>query len=144
MAGRLASQRIANREMTPGRINEVRAIFAQGKRGATIAAGEELIRELAVAMAKQPKARKPRQTTMFSPTIEEVKAYAKEIGLNGGEEINFFDYHQARGWKMGKTGSMPMRDFKAAMRTWQRNFVKFAKAAPGNGKRDIGGTYGIG
>jgi len=32
--------------------------------------------------------------------------------------IQFFDYYEANGWRVGKN---PMKDWKAAVRTWERN-----------------------
>lgn len=51
------------------------------------------------------------------PTIEEVQAYCKER-KNNVDAIRFVDYYQANGWKVGKN---PMKDWKAAVRTWERN-----------------------
>lgn len=50
------------------------------------------------------------------PTIEEVKAYCTERG-NKVDPERWFDYYTSNGWKVGKN---PMRDWKAAVRTWER------------------------
>ena len=50
------------------------------------------------------------------PTLEEVKAYCKERG-NKVDPERFIDYYTSNGWKVGKN---PMRDWKAAVRTWER------------------------
>lgn len=50
------------------------------------------------------------------PTIEEVKQYCLERNNNIDAE-NFIDYYEANGWKVGKN---PMKDWKAAIRTWER------------------------
>ena len=52
------------------------------------------------------------------PTVEKIQAYCDER-LNGIDAQQFFDYCEARGWKYG-TGK-PMVDWKAAVRTWERN-----------------------
>ena len=52
------------------------------------------------------------------PTVDEIQAYCDER-LNGIDAQQFFDYYEARGWKYG-TGK-PMVDWKAAVRTWERN-----------------------
>ena len=52
------------------------------------------------------------------PTVEKIQAYCDER-LNGIDAQQFFDYYEARGWKYG-TGK-PMVDWKAAVRTWERN-----------------------
>ena len=51
------------------------------------------------------------------PTLEEVKAYCAERGNNVDAE-HFYDYYEANGWKVGKN---PMKDWKASVRTWERN-----------------------
>jgi len=51
----------------------------------------------------------------LSPSVEDVKAYCEERG-NGIDPRMFFDYYAARGWM---TGSVPVRDWKALVRTWE-------------------------
>ena len=57
----------------------------------------------------------------IKPTIEEIKSYCTE--RNNGIDANFFyDYYESKGWQIGKN---PMKDWKAAVRTWERkNFNK--------------------
>lgn len=130
--------------MTEDRIKTLQHIFTHGKRGEVISAGNELIAALAAAMARQPKPKRARQASMFAPTLEEVQAFAKEIGLNSGEPEAFFDHYEAQGWKRGRSGTIPIRNFKAAMRTWKRNHEKFKaeKKVPGAGT--IGSKYNVG
>lgn len=65
-----------------------------------------------------------------APTVEEVRAYCKERG-NSVDAQRFVDYYGANGWKVGKN---PMKDWKAAVRTWEGNGIdkkpKVGKAAP--------------
>lgn len=51
------------------------------------------------------------------PTLEEVKEYCKERNNNVNAE-QFIDFYESNGWKVGKN---PMKDWKAAVRTWERN-----------------------
>ena len=51
------------------------------------------------------------------PTIEEVKAYCIERGNRVNPE-QFVDFYSAKGWLVGKN---KMKDWKAAVRTWERN-----------------------
>lgn len=51
------------------------------------------------------------------PTLEEVQAYCLERG-KGVDAQKWFDYYSANGWKVGKN---PMKDWKAAVRTWERS-----------------------
>ena len=49
------------------------------------------------------------------PTPEEVQAYCDER-KNGISGQQFCDFYSAKGWKIGKE---PMKDWKAAVRTWE-------------------------
>ena len=51
-----------------------------------------------------------------APTIEDVKAYCKERG-NRVDPERFIDYYTSNGWRVGKN---PMKDWKAAIRTWEK------------------------
>lgn len=56
------------------------------------------------------------------PTIEEVTAYCEER-KNGINPEYFIDSNEAKGWVVGKTKT-PMKDWKAAIRTWENNNKK--------------------
>lgn len=56
-----------------------------------------------------------RRKPFVQPTPEEVSVYAAGIGFPL-EGSRFVDHYVARGWLIGKT---PMRDWKAAVRTWK-------------------------
>ena len=60
---------------------------------------------------------KPVYTRFVKPTLEEVKAYCLERN-KGVDAQKWFDYYSANGWKVGKN---PMKDWKAAVRTWERS-----------------------
>ena len=49
------------------------------------------------------------------PTAEEVQAYCDER-KNGISGQQFCDFYSSKGWKVG---SQPMKDWKAAVRTWE-------------------------
>ncbi|NCC64484.1 MAG: hypothetical protein EOM15_07495 [Spirochaetia bacterium] len=51
------------------------------------------------------------------PSLEEVEAYCIERE-NDIDPIHFHDYYEANGWKIGKN---PMKSWKAAIRTWEKN-----------------------
>lgn len=51
------------------------------------------------------------------PTLEEVEAYCKERA-NGIDAHKFINYYETRGWKL-KSGKM--KNWKAAVRTWEGN-----------------------
>ena len=50
------------------------------------------------------------------PTVETVDAYCRERG-NGVDAERFCSFYQSNGWKVGKN---PMKDWKAAVRTWEK------------------------
>ena len=50
------------------------------------------------------------------PTLEEVQQYCDERNNNINPE-QFIDYYEANGWKVGKNS---MKDWKAAIRTWEK------------------------
>lgn len=51
------------------------------------------------------------------PTIEQLKEYMREQGMNDIAE-NWLNHYEANGWKVGKN---PMKDWKASVRTWNTN-----------------------
>lgn len=56
------------------------------------------------------------------PSIDEVKAYCAERG-NSVDPQRFCDYYDSNGWKVGKN---PMKDWRAAVRSWEKSSVKEA------------------
>lgn len=52
------------------------------------------------------------------PTVEEVRTYIVERnnGLTAQDAETFVDFYEAKGWKIG---NQPMKDWKAAVRTWE-------------------------
>ena len=53
----------------------------------------------------------------IKPTLEEVKQYCEERN-NGIDAEYFIDFYESKGWNIGKT---KMKDWKATIRTWERN-----------------------
>jgi len=61
---------------------------------------------------------KPQKRKRFTPpTLEEVMAYCNERN-NNIDPQHFIDYYTSNGWLVGKN---KMKDWKAAVRTWERN-----------------------
>jgi predicted phage replisome organizer len=60
------------------------------------------------------------------PTLEEVQAYCYERN-NGVDAERFIDYYTSNGWQVGKN---KMKDWKAAVRTWERNGYSGKQSAP--------------
>lgn len=68
-----------------------------------------------------------RSTQKFQkPTADEVRAYCNERG-NGIDAQSFIDFYDARGWKLTK--GVGMKDWKAAIRTWEKNRKSTAQKA---------------
>ena len=62
--------------------------------------------------------RTPTNSTRFAkPTVEDIKTYCQER-KNGINAEKFYDYYESNGWKVGKN---PMKNWKAAVRTWERS-----------------------
>ena len=60
---------------------------------------------------------KEKRNIFVAPTLEEVEAYCTERG-NNVDAQKFIDYYTSNGWEVGKN---KMKDWKAAVRTWERN-----------------------
>jgi hypothetical protein len=66
------------------------------------------------------------------PSLDEVRAYCLERG-NAVDPQRWLDYYASVGWKIGKK---PMKDWQAAVRTWERNPINGQaqeKNVPSNG-----------
>ena len=75
-----------------------------------------------------PKKREARKR--FSPpSAAEVREYCRERE-NAVDEESFVDFYAAKGWKVGNA---PMKDWKAAVRTWEK---RESRAAPRRGAFD--------
>lgn len=68
------------------------------------------------------------------PTVEEVEAYCRERG-NYVNAAHFCDYYESKGWKVG---SAPMKDWKAAVRTWEQKDGRKPKKADGGVSLGVG------
>lgn len=70
---------------------------------------------------------KPVSRSRFvKPTLEEVEAYCRERGNNVNPE-RFIDYYNSNGWKVGRN---PMKDWRAAVRNWEKGDTKRNKPTP--------------
>lgn len=74
---------------------------------------EEKTTSLAV---QSPAAHTIKSERFTRPTLEEVAAYCAERG-NSVDPQRFIDYYTSKGWKVGNA---PMKDWRAAVRTWER------------------------
>jgi predicted phage replisome organizer len=78
------------------------------------------------------------------PTLSEIEQYCIERN-NNINAAQFYDYYESNGWKVGKNS---MKDWKAAVRTWERseyrkpNSKKNSKQDALNDMRDLMSEYG--
>lgn len=78
------------------------------------------------------------------PSISDIKQYCMERNNNVNAE-QFYDYYESNGWKVGKNA---MKDWKACVRTWERNGYdkpikkKNNKQDALNDMRDLMSEYG--
>lgn len=58
---------------------------------------------------------KEKRKQFVKPTLEEVQAYCRERESTVSAHA-FYDWYESNGWRVGKN---PMKDWKAAIRTWE-------------------------
>lgn len=80
---------------------------------------------------KEEKARAPSSRRFTPPSVDEVAAYCRERG-NAVDAQRFVDFYASKGWRVGNAG---MRDWRAAVRNWERQ----DNTKNGGGKN--GGNY---
>ena len=56
------------------------------------------------------------RSKFVKPSVEEIAAYCAERN-NSIDPQQFFDFYESKGWKVG---NQSMKDWKAAVRTWER------------------------
>lgn len=71
--------------------------------------------------------KKTKAKRFVPPTVAEVTAYCQERRNSINPEA-FVDFYASKGWMVGKN---PMRDWKAAVRTWERSEGR-SRNGPGN------------
>ncbi len=80
-----------------------------------------------VSMSAAGAASRPRTAP---PSLEEIESYCRERG-NQVNPQRFHDFYTANGWRIGK---VPMKDWKAAIRSWETNGVDDERPAPAREK----------
>lgn len=85
-----------------------------------------------------PKPKKKTSTSFVKPTVEEIDAYCAERN-NGLSGQAIYDHYEANGWMVGR---VKMKDWKAAVRTWEKKAAEFApQTAPKKGPALTNPTY---
>lgn len=91
-----------------------------------------------VSIGKVSKDREPPKR-FTAPSLEEVKEYCAERKNNVDPE-RFINYYTANGWKVGKN---PMKDWKAAIRSWERNDFGKPKTVETEHSFDLDEFFGL-
>jgi hypothetical protein len=76
----------------------------------------------------RPENLKKEPKTFVRPTLEQVTEYCQERG-KGVDPQQWMDYYTSNGFKIGGRGAM--KDWKAAVRTWERNRINAKPKAKG-------------
>jgi hypothetical protein len=74
------------------------------------------------------------RSRFVKPTYEEICAYCAERG-NRVDPEKFLSYYESNGWKVGRN---PMKDWKAAIRNWERNSFNSGAPKTAASSRDAG------
>lgn len=77
----------------------------------------EIEKELEIEKDSSAKSTTIKRKRFEKPSISDIQQYCIERNNNVNAE-QFFDYYESNGWKVGKNS---MKDWKAAVRTWERN-----------------------
>lgn len=62
------------------------------------------------------------------PSLEELETYCKENKLEYVDAHKFMNYYESNGWRVGRN---PMKDWRAAARSWNRNTFQDKKTDSG-------------
>lgn len=82
---------------------------------------------------------------MQPPTRDDVAAYAVSLGYGSFDADHFLDHHEMTGWVYGKN-RVPIKSWKAAVRTWHRNDRIYAgqrRADPSQADQGVIKDYAI-
>lgn len=86
------------------------------------------------------KSKKGKAKRFTPPTLEDVQAYCMERN-NNVDAQHFVDYYTSNGWQVGKN---KMKDWKAAIRTWERNnFSSNKKSYTNNTAQELEEAYAM-
>lgn len=83
---------------------------------------------VSVSDSVSDKKRESARARFTPPTVAEVQDYCRERG-NGIDADRFVDFYESKGWKVG---SSPMKNWKAAVRTWEQRNTETARSGTTN------------
>ena len=104
----------------------------------------ELEKDIEIEKDSSAKSTTTKRKRFEKPTLSQITQYCLERNNNVNAE-QFFDYYESNGWKVGKNA---MKDWKACVRTWERNGYdkpikkKNNKQDTLNDMRDLMNEYG--
>ena len=67
---------------------------------------------------------KAKAKRFVKPSLSDLEDYCIERN-NKVDVVKFFNYYESNGWKVGKN---PMKDWRAAIRTWEKNSTEQSKS----------------
>lgn len=74
-------------------------------------------RDYIISVSSSNSSSKKKSKAFIKPSLDEVKAYCAERN-NKVNPHAFVDFYESKGWLVGKS---PMKDWKASVRTWEKN-----------------------
>jgi hypothetical protein len=86
--------------------------------------------------ADVPELKRSSRKPFNPPTVEEVREYCTERG-NGVDPEAFVDFYSSKGWMIGKN---KMKDWKAAVRTWEQGDKRKGVKNGGGNRKSIEDT----
>ena len=103
-------------------IDEKSMLFLKNNKSYTLDENEmdtECIQNVSVGKVRLGKDSigKSNNKSFVKPTVDEVRAYCIERN-NTVDAESFIDFYESKGWMVGKN---KMKDWKAAVRTWEKN-----------------------
>ena len=84
---------------------------------ANVSKPEAKIKDKRINIKETPTKVGVKKSGFTPPTLQEVQAYVSEKGFRVDAE-RFVDFYTSKGWMVG---SNPMKDWKAAVRNWERS-----------------------
>lgn len=108
-AGRKGGQ--ANRKQI-----EANAKQNEAKPKQTEAKEKEKVKEKDKVKDKEKDIEREKRSRFSPPSVDEVRSYCNERN-NTVDPQTFVDFYTAKGWKVGNN---PMKDWRAAVRTWEK------------------------
>ena len=87
---------------------------------------------------KETEERKEQKPTPFrKPTVQDIADYCRER-QNDVDAVAFFNFYESKGWMVGKN---PMKDWQAAVRTWEQRQPRHTPKTTGKQPESLGDYY---